>query len=269
MNPQLLRFTIATVCLILTACGGTENNSSTPVQDVVVTKKTINVDNVDQAFQTYLLYRYRLTQELDTLLKFRFVSSNTTTEQTSCPLGGNIQNFSSYRYIFDGCETSLGKIIGGRIDPHYAVGPAHTTWFDFTDLNYQLVDDAEPQKLDGTYTDASSSRLSTFRMSYTRGTTTQSYTSEEQKINIINIKTTAIAGNQNFQLAEFDEHRLAITPILSAEDGANLTIVVDTAGAAVLNLRNEKNGVIILNKTFSKAEVDAMLLSARKAKVKN
>lgn len=234
-----------------------------------MTKKAINVDNVDQAFQTYLLYHYRLTHELDTILKFGSFANTTTNEPIPCPLGGGIQNFSFSRYVFDRCKTSTGEIVSGRIDPHSAVGPAHTSWVDFTDLYYQLMDDSEPQRLNGSYTFGSSFNLSSFRMNYVRGTISESYTTDEQKPNIIYIKTSAISGNQNFQLVEFDEQRHAITPILSTDDGANLTILLDNTGAAVLNLRIVKNGTIILNKVYSKSEVEGMLAGARKAKAKN
>lgn len=261
-----LKFLLLALTFFLYACGGDSTKSNPPTIDKVVQKKAINTENVDHAFTTYLLYRYRLTREFDAILSFGLAPSDTSSEPRPCSLGGKFQSFSVLRFTFDQCQTTQGKIVSGTIDAYIAVGPAHTTWNTFSDLNYQLIDDTEPQRLNGSYTFASSFRLSTFSMNYVRGTRTESYASDTQKPNLVSIKTTAISGNQTFQLMEFDEQRLAITPILSADDGSNISILIDNIGAASISLRNDKNGSVIVSKPYSKSEVDRLLEVERKAK---
>ena len=136
-----------------------------------------------------------------------------------------------------------------------------------TDLSYQLSDDTEYQKLTGSFSENRNfPRSIDFKLSYTNGTRTAQYAVDITKLNLVDIKTTAISGNQHFVLTDLNDKGEAITPILSAEDGSNLTLAFDNAGAATLSLRNDSGGKVITTKSYSKAEIDDLIVGARRAK---
>ncbi len=271
MKKHILNSILVLSVLALSACnGGSSSTPNVPPVDPVVAKKTINVDNLGDAFTTYLLYRYRLNKELQVVLDFLKFEVDSTSGIGQCPKQGSIQQVPPGifgKVVFNACQSEAGTVLSGSINPSYFAGTAKTTSFAFTDLSYQLSDDTEYQKLTGSFSENRNfPRSIDFKLSYTNGTRTAQYAVDITKLNLVDIKTTAISGNQHFVLTDLNDKGEAITPILSAEDGSNLTLAFDNAGAATLSLRNDSGGKVITTKSYSKAEIDDLIVGARRAK---
>lgn len=259
--------------VILSACGGgdsTSPNQSPNPTPIVIAKKTINVDNLEQVFANFLLYRYRLTKEIDLLSRFSWTIPASSAGHVPCPLGGSVDKNVTVTFYY--CHTDQGAMNSGSITwnpPGY--GPSRNNWYDFVDLNYQLSDDTEVLQLSGTYHPLTSTLFNTvdlrrFNVKYTRGTRTETYNNYADWPKIVEIATFDGVVSQNFKLTEYDDKSLPVTPVISAADGSNISIEFSSNGSASLSLRNDKDGVAHAMKIFTQAEIDRLLVKERKSK---
>ncbi len=264
---------IITFSVLLSACGGgdsTSPNQSPNPTPIVIVKKTINVDNLEQVFSSFLLYRYRLTKEIDLLSKFSGTIPVSSARFAPCPLGGSVDRFATVTFYY--CYTDQGVMNSGSITwnpPGY--GPTRNNWYDFVDLNYQLSDDTEVQLLSGIYHPLTSTLFNTvdlrrFNVEYTRGARTETYNNYAEWPRIVEITTFDGVASQNFKLTEYDDKSLPVTPVISAADGSNISIEFSSNGSANLSLRNDKDGVAHATKNFTQAEIDRLLVKERKSK---
>ena len=257
--------------LVLSACGGSGSSSQVPTPDPAVTKKSINVDNLGSVLSQYLLYHYRVDTELPQLRSFAGTGGSSNGTIINCSKRGTASITiiaSTVKTDYNACETEAGTIFSGGIATNLAQGPLKTNLTTISDLQYQKSDDRDLIKLSGTYTDktADLSRSPEFKLVYNNGTSGFEYTVDITRKTMVDIKSTAISGNQHFILTDMADNGSTIPPVLSADDDSNVTINIDNAGAATLALRNTKGGTIITSKTFSKAEVDDLLKGARRVK---
>ncbi len=254
--------------ILLSACGG---SSSSPGTDPTPVKKMLHADNLDQGFAAYLLLRYRIYDELPQLLAFTQLHQSVAPDLQKCPLEGTVYRMPPAGigiYEFTQCRSQNGIIYTGKTERRIAAGPAKTNWDSFENYSYQLSSDSEVQKMSGTYYYwfYTGKQLDYYTLNYTTGTQTTQYSLTSTLGSSIEISSTAISGNQHFMLKDRDDQGQAITPVLRADDGSNLSISIGTVGQASVALRNDADGKILLTKIFSKAEVNALLAAARHLK---
>lgn len=257
----------AALLLLLTGCGGSSNSASS---EPVPAKKMLHAENLDQGLATYLLMRYRLYQELAQLTDYMQLHKADLSSLQNCPLQGTVSHAGPAgmgSYDFDRCQTSSGTINTGSIELHLAIGAAKTSWYTFNKLNYQLAEDSQALSLTGNYYwPGQSKKFDYYDLAYTAGTQTTRYQLSDMQKPAIEISTSAISGNQHFIVTERDSQAQAITPVLRADDGSNISITIDANGQASIALRNEAEGKILLTKIYTKAEVSALLSTARRVK---
>lgn len=257
----------AILLLALTGCGGGANNT---VSEPLPAKKMLHAENLDQGFASYLLMRYRLYQELPQLMDYLQLHKPASGNTQNCPLQGTLTHIGPAgigSYDFNQCQSSPGTINTGSIELHLAIGAAKTSWYSFTNLNYQFAQDSQAQTLTGNYYwSGQGKNFDYYDLAYTSGTQTTRYQLNDLLKPVIDVSSTAISGNQHLVVTDRDSQALAITPLVRADDGSNISILIDLNGQASVALRNEPEGKILLTKIYSKAEVSTLLNNARRVK---
>lgn len=257
----------------LTACNGSEQAPKESPTGPLAIKKSINVDNIDTAFSTYLLYQYRLETEIPALSSFykpQVSEQGKTT--TNCPKQGTIDTIwagSRFDYSYNNCQTEKGIIYSGGISNSIAQGPTLSSSSSFDNLTYQSIDDRDIIKLSGFARDKQSPfpRSPSFQLSYNNGTSTFQYAADISIQRTVDIKVTSISGNQHFVLTDMTNNYEPLTPLLSADDDSNITIARNTDGSATLTLRNSKDSQLFTTKNYSKSEIENLLKGARRVKI--